>query len=85
MLRALIILTTTLTMAIHTQVHPAGLKMALTLTLTLPLTRYTLLLMGLKVAYQLPIVCGSPPLSLRASVDDGRYNHYYDYYYRRPP
>ena len=27
--------------------------------------------MGLKMAYQLPIVCGSPPLSLRASVDDG--------------
>ena len=42
-----------------------------TLPLPLPLTRYTLLLMGLKVAYQLPIVCGSPPLSLRASVDDG--------------
>ena len=33
--------------------------------------RYTLLLMGLKMAYQLPIVCGSPPLSLRVSVDDG--------------
>ena len=32
--------------------------------------------MSLKMAYQLPIVCGSPPLSLRASVDDGHYNYY---------
>ena len=33
---------------------------------------YTLLLMGLKMAYQLPIVCGSPALTFRASVDDGQ-------------
>ena len=32
---------------------------------------YTLLLMGLKMAYQLPIVCGSPPLSLRRTDDGG--------------
>ena len=28
--------------------------------------------MGLKMAYQLPIVCGSPALTFRASVDDGQ-------------
>ena len=32
---------------------------------------YTMLLMALKMLYQLPLVCGSPPLSFRSSVPNG--------------